>query len=450
MFNMFSSMRIGYLMSDRGKAMRLILFSCLVVFCASAQAQQRSQPDLENKQQEFEKLEDAAMQSRGRKHALESEVAELTHSRERLNQELLEATNKLRQMENRASEIEARLETLIEREKTITQSLDGRRAVIAEILIVLQRMGRRPPPALLTRPQDILESLRAALALESILPPMRAEARALQNDLTELLRLRESMQNENEKLIDEKTLLKSQSIQLIKIIASRQENLLSAQTQLKSEAERAQALAQRATSLKDLISRMENESDAGRRAAIAARQSDAAQARLNEDQRRMAHEAPFQDLSRLAPVIPFSELKARLSLPAAGMIAKRYGSPDGNGGKEKGVSIATRANGIVTAPCDGWIAYSGPYRSYGQLLIINAGDGYYVVLAGMSRSNVNVGQFVLAGEPVASMGDGTAQTAATIAIGASTPILYVEFRKDGASIDPGPWWARSDSRKVGG
>lgn len=437
-------------MSDRDKAIRLILFSCLVVFCASAQAQQRSQPDLENKQQEFEKLEDAAMQSRGRKHALESKVAELTHSRERLNQELLEATNKLRQMENRASEIETRLETLIEREKTITQSLDGRRAVIAEILIVLQRMGRRPPPALLTRPQDILESLRAALALESILPPMRAEARALQNDLTELLRLRESMQNENEKLIDEKTLLKSQSIQLIKIIASRQENLLSAQTQLKSEAERAQALAQRATSLKDLISRMENESDAGRRAAIAARQSDAAQARLNEDQRRMAHEAPFQDLSRLAPVIPFSELKARLSLPAAGMIAKRYGSPDGNGGKEKGVSIATRANGIVTAPCDGWIAFSGPYRSYGQLLIINAGDGYYVVLAGMSRSNVNVGQFVLAGEPVASMGDGTAQTAATIAIGASTPILYVEFRKDGASIDPGPWWARSDSRKVGG
>jgi septal ring factor EnvC (AmiA/AmiB activator) len=61
-----------------------------------------------------------------------------------------------------------------------------------------------------------------------------------------------------------------------------------------------------------------------------------------------------------------------------------------------------------------------------------------------------VGQFVLAGEPVATMGDGTAQTAATIAIGAKQPILYVEFRKDGTSIDPGPWWARSDMRKVGG
>lgn len=447
---MFSSMSTGCFMSDRDKVKSLILLSSLVMIFASARAEPKPPQDLENKQQELERVEDAAMQSRGRKHALESEVAELSHSRESLNQELLEATNKLRQMEHRASEIEARLETLVDREKIIMQSLDARRSVIAEILVILQRMGRRPPPALLTRPQDILESLRAALALEAILPPMRAEARALQNDLTELLRLRESMQNENEKLADEKTLLKSQSIQLAKMIASRQENLLSAQTQLKAEAERAQALAQRATSLKDLILRMENESDAGRRAALAARQSDAAQARLTEDQRRMAREAPFQDLTRLAPAIPFSELKAKLPLPAAGMIAKRFGSPDGNGGKEKGVSIATRANGIVTAPCDGWIAFSGPYRSYGQLLIINAGDGYYVVLAGMSRSNVNVGQFVLAGEPVASMGDGAAQTAATIAIGASTPILYVEFRKDGASIDPGPWWAKSDSRKVGG
>jgi len=104
----------------------------------------------------------------------------------------------------------------------------------------------------------------------------------------------------------------------------------------------------------------------------------------------------------------------------------------------------------VVAPCDGWIAFSGPYRTFGQLLIINAGGGYYVVLAGMSRSNVNVGQFVLAGEPVASMGDGAAQTAAAIAVGAKQPILYVEFRKDGASIDSSPWWAKSDSRKVGG
>ena len=131
-------------------------------------------------------------------------------------------------------------------------------------------------------------------------------------------------------------------------------------------------------------------------------------------------------------------------------VARRYGASDGAGGKEKGVSFGARENGVVVAPSDGWVLFSGPYRSYGQLLIISAGDGYYVIMAGMARTNVTAGQFVLAGEPVASMGDGAARTAATIAIGASQPILYVEFRKDGASIDPGPWWAMSDSRKVGG
>ena len=83
-------------------------------------------------------------------------------------------------------------------------------------------------------------------------------------------------------------------------------------------------------------------------------------------------------------------------------------------------------------------------------MIINAGGGYYIVLAGMDRINVEVGQFVLTGEPVAVMGDGSAKTAAAIAIGATQPILYVEFRKDGTAIDPGPWWARSELEKVRG
>ncbi|MBI3275705.1 MAG: peptidoglycan DD-metalloendopeptidase family protein, partial [Methylocystis sp.] len=78
------------------------------------------------------------------------------------------------------------------------------------------------------------------------------------------------------------------------------------------------------------------------------------------------------------------------------------------------------------------------------------GSGYYVVLAGMDRINVEVGQFILAGEPVANMGDGGLRTAAAIAVGAKQPILYVEFRKDGTSIDSAPWWVKPNIQKVGG
>ncbi|MGZ5862391.1 MAG: murein hydrolase activator EnvC family protein, partial [Methyloceanibacter sp.] len=101
----------------------------------------------------------------------------------------------------------------------------------------------------------------------------------------------------------------------------------------------------------------------------------------------------------------------------------------------------------ITAPADGWVVYAGPFRSYGQLLIINAGGGYHILLAGMSRIDVSLGQFVLAGEPVAVMG----AVAPTSQGGKDTsrPVLYVEFRKDGRPIDPDPWWAVA-SEKVQG
>jgi septal ring factor EnvC (AmiA/AmiB activator) len=159
---------------------------------------------------------------------------------------------------------------------------------------------------------------------------------------------------------------------------------------------------------------------------------------------------PFRDPARLAPAVAFADAKGLLPLPVSGSLLKSFGAADGFGGSEKGISFATRTNAIVSAPADGWIRFSGPYRSYGQLLIIDTGGGYYVILAGMERINVEVGQFVLAGEPVATMGDGSRKTAAAVAIGAAEPTLYVEFRKDGVAIDPGPWWVKPELEKVRG
>ena len=112
--------------------------------------------------------------------------------------------------------------------------------------------------------------------------------------------------------------------------------------------------------------------------------------------------------------------------------------------------MATLAGAVVSAPADGSVLFSGPYRTYGQLLIINAGGGYYVLLAGMDRISVAPGQFVLSGEPVGAMGDGSTRMAAAAAVGAAQPVLYIELRKDGTAIDPGPWWAKSDIEKARG
>ena len=151
----------------------------------------------------------------------------------------------------------------------------------------------------------------------------------------------------------------------------------------------------------------------------------------------------------LAPAVAFASLRGQVPSPVNGVRLKEFGAPDGNGGAEKGLSIATRTGAQVTAPADGWVVYAGAFRSYGQLLILNVGGGYHVLLAGMERISVDLGQFVLTGEPVALMGNGS-HIAAILATGSSQPVLYVEFRKDGVPVDPGPWWAAGEGEKVRG
>ena len=104
----------------------------------------------------------------------------------------------------------------------------------------------------------------------------------------------------------------------------------------------------------------------------------------------------------------------------------------------------------VSAPADGWVAFAGPFRSFGQMVILNAGSGHYIVLSGLDRVDVTLNQFVLAGEPIGAMGETVPSTAQPLPGDRTGPVLYVEFRKDGASIDPAPWWAKPETARGGG
>ena len=186
------------------------------------------------------------------------------------------------------------------------------------------------------------------------------------------------------------------------------------------------------------------EADAAKREAEAAKR-EAEAAKQKAEKRNFA---ALADPARITPSLPFAEAKGRLALPVAGTRIRDFGASDGAGGTEKGIQLSTRPGAQVTAPCDGWVVYAGLFRSYGRLLIINGGGGYHVLLAGMEQITVELGQFVLAGEPVAVMAGGG--QAAANAAQATPPVLYIEFRKDGNSIDPAPWWAESDNEKARG
>ncbi|HWG04419.1 MAG TPA: peptidoglycan DD-metalloendopeptidase family protein [Beijerinckiaceae bacterium] len=377
---------------------------------------------------------------------LEDEIETIRTDRARFNAALIDTNAKVQAAEARTSDLEKQVETARGREDALNRTLAGRRALIGEILAALQRIDRNPPPAVLVSPQDMMRAVHSAMLLGDVLPELRSETKALASDLADLAAIRQSIDAERQKLADEKNTLAGEQQRLSGLVAARQNSLDSAKQALDGERRHAQDLAGHATDLKDLIAKM----TAGSAAPGGADSAHQAPAPAAPGESQMAALTPFKDPARLAPAIAFADAKGMLPLPVSGSLLKSFGAPDGFGGLEKGLSIATRAGAAVSSPTDGWIAFSGPYRTYGQLLIINGGGGYYVVLAGLSQVNVVVGQFVLAGEPVASMGDGSAQTAAAIAIGATQPVLYVEFRKDGVAIDPGPWWAKAEQEKVRG
>jgi septal ring factor EnvC (AmiA/AmiB activator) len=372
---------------------------------------------------------------------LRADIAAIGQDRSKLNSQLIDIADKVRGVEDRIGETEARLRPLDAREQEIRTSLDSRRSEVVEVLAALQRVGRRTPPALLVRPEDALQSLRTAMLLGAVVPELRTRATQLANDLGEMVALRKMIGTQRDRLASDRDRLKADQTRLAALIDERQRQQAGIEKDMEAESAKAIALARQVDNLQGLIARMEQDVKSAAKAAAAANQ----QSGSPKGDLAVALKNP----NRTSPAIAFASAKGLFKLPVNGTKIREFGSSDGAGGSEKGISLATRPGAQVTTPCDGWVVYAGPFRSYGQLLILNAGGGYHVLIAGMERISVNIGQFVLTGEPVATMG-ATSQVASILATTATQPVLYVEFRKDGTPIDPGPWWAANEGEKVRG
>src|SRR5436190_4558432 len=401
-------------------------------------------PDvLKQREEELEATREQQRKAAELQQKLKADIAAIGQDRSKLNQQLIDIATEVRSVETRIGETEADLRPLDSREQQVRASLDSRRTEIVEVLAALQRAGRRTPPALLVRPEDALQSLRTAMLLGSVVPELRGRAEKLTGELSELVRLRKVIATEQNRLALDRDKLGADQTRLAALVEQRQHQQSSIEKDMETESARAIALSRQVDSLQGLIAKMEQDLKSAARAAAAANLQGvpAANGKPNA--------AMLKDSARLSPAIAFASAKGLFAMPVNGSKIRDFGGSDGVGGFEKGISLASRPGSQVTTPCDGWVVYAGPFRSYGQLLILNAGGGYHVLIAGMERISVTIGQFVLTGEPVATMGT-TSRVASILATNASQPVLYVEFRKDGTPIDPGPWWAANEGEKVRG
>ena len=410
-------------------------------------------PDLMTPEQKLERegelrrVQEALQRSQSENAQLAGEIAQIRGDRVKLNSELVSTSTRVREAEVRSNAAELRLAALASNEAALKRSLDSRRVTIIEVLASLQRIGRKPPPAVLVSPEDMLQAIRTSMLLGSVLPELRIEAEAIVQDLSSLVSTRNAMALERDQLATETEKLRTERQRVVALMAARQTQLESSESRLLEERRKVQQLVREAQTLKELISRIETEITSANRAAAAAR----AMPLPSQNPAVAAALAPgaLRDMARLQPKIAFQDTKGTLFLPATGASVKNFGSVDGFGGRETGLTVETGKYALVTAPADGWVSFAGSYRSYGQVLIINAGGGYHMVMSGLDKVNVDIGQFVLAGEPVAIMGAVSAGALASDT-GTGNPVIYIELRKDGVPIDPSPWWAKPDGDKVRG
>ena len=421
-------------MSGRPFLISLLVLALTGVVPAAARAQGLT--ELETKRAasslEHERVQKALTLTRERMEQISEEIASIRKDHATLSAALVQAAKTERKLSQDVADIAARIDELRMQEAKLRASLVERRNVLAEVLGALQRMGLNPPPAILVRPEDALSSVRSSILLAAVVPELRGETEVLIADLRELQRLAAAIEAERARLAATVADQAEEQRRLSLLVEEKRRLQEQSQEELAREQARAAELAAEASSLGELIEALEGEIEiAARRAAE--RESAAAE---REAAARESARTPFT-----VAALPFSAMKGRVGLPVAGRIERRFGEADLSGGTLQGDMLATHSAAIVTAPVDGSVLYAGPFRSYGQLLILNAGEGYHVVLAGMGRIGVSPGQAVLAGEPVGLMGEARVASAVAFSGAGAGPELYVEFRKEGKPVDPAPWWA---------
>ncbi|WP_377294515.1 murein hydrolase activator EnvC family protein [Rhizobium sp. SG2393] len=400
---------------------------------------------------ELQALSQSISISRDRAAELEKSIADLDKTTQTLRAELVASAKRRQDLEQKIVDGEKKLVTLLGQESSVKSSLLARRDVLAEVLAALQRMGRNPPPALLVSPEDALNSVRSAILMGAVVPGLRQETDRLVADLkaltdvrTQIVTERDTMRATMQSAVEEE--------QRTNLLIAEKAKLRDQNTaDLAIEKRRAETLASQATSLDRLIVSLESEISSVRDAADAARQLDAERARQSEAERAAARaraEQAVPDKNRIAPAYAFADLKKKLPLPVAGTLVRKFGDEDGTGHSLQGAIVETSPGALVTAPSDGWVVFAGKFRSYGQTIILNPGDGYHVVLTGMEATNVTQGQFVVAGEPLATMGAKRVASATALALETERPTLYIEFRKDGKPVDSGPWWTAAEPGKA--
>jgi septal ring factor EnvC (AmiA/AmiB activator) len=366
-------------------------FTLTDVTLHQAVAQTKEKRQLKNLEKEIRARDEKRVE-------LEKQAEQIATQRRKLQLNMIFIAEQIRANEQRQIMINKKLEGLLTTQSDLLAALNKDRVNLSQSLAALQRFEKSTPPALAVRPDDALEGIRGALAMAGIVPSLKQKVDEIHARLDELSAIRRQIVKRQQELDDALAKAESDRAKLDALVAEKQQAEAVRRQEAANEQAAIKQLAAKAKNLKDLVTKLEN-------------------------RRKKQHNQ----------IKGFSLTRGKLPLPVSGKLLSRPETIRKNTetGRE-GAYIVTRAQTLVTAPYDAQVLYAGPFRDYGNMLILGVGKNYHLLFAGLSTISVDVGQVILVGEPVGQIiPDPLTNTPKT---------LYMEIRYNGQPQDALSWY----------
>ncbi|MET0181873.1 MAG: peptidoglycan DD-metalloendopeptidase family protein [Caulobacterales bacterium] len=306
-----------------------------------------------------------------------------------LNRRLVEAGQRRTAAEQAAAEAEERLAALKLRQEADGAVYTRDRETFESLLITAAFADR----------QNSRDGVRARMFASAAAPGVTNRISSTRRSLAEARQLETDIALEHSRLADAQREIEVERSEVTTLLAQQRALRTTLTADARAAERRAQDFARQARNLRELTTRVAQTPRAG---------------------------AP-----RSTATLPASWIA-----PVNGAIIRAYGARAGSAPAAQGATLRARAGSQVVAPAPGEIAYAGPFRGYGNVLILNVAGGYAVVLTGMTTLRARAGETVSAGQPIGELAPATASGADI-----SAPELYVEVRRDGQPVDPGRWLA---------
>jgi septal ring factor EnvC (AmiA/AmiB activator) len=395
----------------------LLILLGLAFFGAAAWGQRApAYEDVGETRMALEEAQTALQQAEERSARLQQDAADAVNAADQTAREAAALAARVQVAEAGIATAEARIGLIAAQRAELREELGSEQQPIVRLTAALQQFARRPVALSLLRPGEIQDVVYLRAVMANTVPVVRDRTADLRGQIQRSRRLEREAEQAILVLREEEQVLEERRNELATIETRQRLAAREAGNIASRENERALALAEEARDLDILVGELDRAAELRQRLAALPGPL------MRPDSGEGLVAAPEATPSPLGTATGPIPAPTPYFLPVTGRIVTGFGAPQG-AGLSSGLTLAPRGNAQVVAPGAGRVAFAGPYRGYGQIVIIEHAGGWTSLVTGLARSDVEVGERLLAGAPIGAAGSGR-------------PTISLELRRDGEAVNP--------------